>query len=61
MGKSEGHNIAQITLMSTDSANAAAMDEYAKQHLAKLDPAFATMYNDRQFPETAHPTPPIMK
>jgi hypothetical protein len=40
-------------LMSTDSVNAAAMDEYTRQHLARLDPAFATMYNDRQFPETA--------
>ncbi len=40
-------------LMSTDSANAAAMDRYTQQHLAKLDPAFAAMYNDRQFPEEA--------
>ena len=40
-------------LMSTDSANAAAMDGYTQQHLAKLDPAFAAMYNDRQFPEEA--------
>ena len=40
-------------LMSTDSANAAAMEGYAQQHLAKLDPAFAAMYNDRQFPEAA--------
>ena len=39
-------------LMSTDSVNAAAMDEYTQQHLTKLDPAFATMYNDRQFPES---------
>ena len=31
----------------------AAMNEYAQQHLAKLDPAFAAMYNDRQFPEAA--------
>ncbi len=27
--------------------------QYAQQHLAKLDPAFAAMYNDRQFPEAA--------
>ena len=40
-------------LMSTDSANAAAMEGYTQQHLAKLDPAFAAMYNDRQFPEEA--------
>ena len=40
-------------LMSTDSANTAAMDGYTQQHLAKLDPAFAAMYNDRQFPEVA--------
>jgi hypothetical protein len=40
-------------LMSTDSANATAIDEHTKQYLAKLTPAFAAMYNDRQFPEEA--------
>ena len=47
-------------LMSTDSANAAAMDEHTRRHLAKLDPAFAAMYNDRQFPDIARPTPPSL-
>ena len=42
-------------LLSSDSANAAAMDQHIKRHLAKLDPAFASMYDDRQHPEATHP------
>jgi hypothetical protein len=48
-------------LMSTDSANAAAIDPQTQQHLAKLDPALAIMYNDRQFPEIARTTPPSLQ
>jgi hypothetical protein len=48
-------------LMITDSANAAAMDPYTQEHLARLEPALLTMYNDRQFPEIAQPTPPSLQ
>lgn len=44
-------------LLDTDSVNAAAMDQYLQRHLARLNPAFAAMYDDRDHPETARTSP----
>ena len=44
-------------LLDTDTGNSAALDDYWRSHLAKLDPALATMYNKdrRQAAGPRHP------
>jgi hypothetical protein len=45
-------------LLDTDAANGAALDDYWRRHLAALNPALATMYNqDRRWPRWHHVTP----
>lgn len=40
-------------LLDTDTANSAALDDSWRRHLAALNPALATMYQDRRWPASA--------